>query len=104
MNAQTILETAKKIRSAKSTLDKMTIMKDVPSRQHEALMKAVEELGTPKQGVEPYTNKKGDTVGVTVHAEYLPNRGLFIPNKAIANWSDLNQALDEYRTNSNHAF
>jgi len=103
-NADMLMEQAKKIRATKDTVGKLKLIQEVPSKNQAVLLELIEELGKEKQGVEVYMNKKGEAVGITVHGQGYGKRGIYIPNKAIASWNDINDAVSEYRLNPSHTF
>lgn len=104
MNATQLMDAAKAVRKAKSTIDKLKIMKEVPTRNQDALMELVEKLGEAKSGIEIYTNKAGVACGVKVYVDGTGKQGMYLANKALANWSAIQTAVTEYVTNASHTF
>ena len=104
MNANELTAQAKQIRSTKDTVGKLKLIQEVPARQQTALLELIEQLGAAKQGVEVYMNKKGEAVGITVHGEGFGKRGIYVPNKAIASWSEVSKAVEAYRLAPSHTF
>ena len=104
MTSEQLMTTAKAVRKAKSTIDKLKIMREVPTRNQDALMKLVEELGKDKQGIEIYMNKAQVACGVKVYGEGTGKQGLYLSNKTLANWSAIQTTVSEYVTNASHTF